>query len=498
MARILVVDEQPSVCLQMTEILREVGHETYSEHSGEEALRLCRAIEIDVVLVDLKREAMKSADLLKVIRQERAETSVIVMSEAGSIEAAVDAMRLGAHDYLRKPVDRSRLVEVVEASVNERAGERRIHAEAGDPLETAKESGIVGRSPAILELMEMVEKIARTNSSVLITGETGTGKELVGRAIHRLSPRADKVFSAINSAAFPETLLESELFGHRRGAFTGASSNKKGIFEHAHGGTVLLDEVADMPASMQVKLLRFLQTGEIRPVGSESTRYVDVRVVAASNKPLEEEVAAGRFREDLYYRLAVIPIHVPALRERVEDIEILTDHFIEIFATKLGKRIDGLDPRVLDALMAHDWPGNIRQLENSIERGAALCRGNRIQVEDMPIRLREASSAGEGATIQSLQEMERTHILSTLERVNGNRKQAAELLQISTTTLWRRLKEFGVEQHPACDGRRRVPHVASPAAVTEETSGRYPSGGSLGRNPIAVGAKEIGSEPVAS
>ncbi len=462
MARILVVDEQPSVCLQVIEILRTLGHEVYSEHTGEEALRLSRVIELDVVLVDLEREAMKSADLLKAVRHEHPETSVVIMSTAGSIEAAVDAMRLGAQDYLRKPISRERLIEAVEGSVKERELDRQCRIEETDPLKIASESGIVGRSREIRDLMEMVQKISRTDSSVLITGETGTGKELVGRAIHRLSPRVDKVFSAVNSAAFPETLLESELFGHRRGAFTGASSNKKGIFEHAHGGTVFLDEVADMPASMQVKLLRFLQTGEIRPVGSETTRFVDVRLVAASNKPLEEEVAAGRFREDLYYRLAVIPIHVPALRERVEDIAVLAEHFTKVFAKKLGKRIDGLDPRALDVLMAHDWPGNIRQLENSIERGAALCRGDRIQVEDMPIRLREASLVREGETIQSLQVMERAHILSTLERVGWNRKQAAELLQISTTTLWRRLKEFGIEQHQA--GGAAVTVAAAPRA----------------------------------
>ncbi len=451
MARILVVDEQPSICMHVTEILRGLGHEVYTEHTGEEALRLCRAIEFDVVLVDLEREAMKSLDLLKVIREEQPGTRVVIMSGGGSIEAAVDAMRLGAHDYLRKPVARERLVEAMQSCERARVQVGQGTSDEVDPFRTASESGIVGRSRAIRELMEMVEKIARTDSSVLITGETGTGKELVGRAIHRLSPRAEKVFSAINSAAFPETLLESELFGHRRGAFTGASNNKKGIFEHAHGGTVFLDEVADMPASMQVKLLRFLQTGEIRPVGSESTRYVDVRLVAASNKPLEEEVAAGRFREDLYYRLAVIPIHVPSLRERVEDIAVLAEHFIKVFAKKLGKRIDGLDPMALDVLMAHDWPGNIRQLENSIERGAALCRGDCIQVEDMPIRLREASLVREGETIQSLQVMERAHILSTLERVGWNRKQAAELLQISTTTLWRRLKEFGIDQQQTRD-----------------------------------------------
>ena len=467
MARILVVDEQPSVSMHVSEVLRDLGHEVTSEHTGEDALRLCRAIEFDVIFIDLERESMKSADLLKIIAHESPDTHVAIMSAGGSIEAAVDAMRLGARDYLRKPISRERLIEAMAACESGRSVSTQAFGDARDPLQTATESGIVGRSRAIRDLMEMVEKIARTDSSVLITGETGTGKELVGRAIHRLSPRVDKVFSAINSAAFPETLLESELFGHRRGAFTGASNNKKGIFEHAHGGTVFLDEVADMPASMQVKLLRFLQTGEIRPVGSESTRYVDVRLVAASNKPLEEEVAAGRFREDLYYRLAVIPIHVPPLRDRVEDIAVLADHFIKMFAKKLDKRIDGVDPKALDVLMAHDWPGNIRQLENSIERGAALCRDQIIRVEDMPIRLREASLVREGETIQSLQVMERAHILATLERVGWNRKQAAELLQISTTTLWRRLKEFGIEGQP---GRETPPRAFSPVPTATPPS----------------------------
>jgi transcriptional regulator with PAS, ATPase and Fis domain len=254
----------------------------------------------------------------------------------------------------------------------------------------------------------------------------------------------------VNSAAIPETLLESELFGHRRGAFTGASSNKKGLFEHAHLGTVFLDEVAEMPLSMQAKLLRFLQTGEIRPVGGEATRYVDVRLITATNKELEKEVAEGRFREDLYYRIAVIPVHMPALRDRPEDIPVLARNFLRRFSAKLGLEINSIDDDALKLLSEYVWPGNVRELENMIERGVALCQGHCLKVCDFPERLREQDSVEERKSVQSLQALERAHILKTLDKVGWNRKRAAELLQISTTTLWRRLKEFGIDR----DGMR--------------------------------------------
>jgi len=306
------------------------------------------------------------------------------------------------------------------------------------------EVGIVGRSPAIRALLELVSRVAETRATVLVTGETGTGKELVGRALHQASPRRDRVFCALNSAAFPETLLESELFGHRRGAFTGASQSRRGILESADGGTVFLDEVAEMPPSMQAKLLRFLQTGEIRPLGGEGTRCVDVRLVTATNKDLESEVRAGRFREDLYYRLAVIPVHVPPLRERREDVPLLARHFLRRFSARGERRLEDVEPEALALLCAWHWPGNVRELENTIERGVALSRGPRLAARDLPERLRrDPGRAGDGESAQSLQSLERQHILSTLESVGGNRKRAAEILQISTTTLWRRLKVIG-------------------------------------------------------
>jgi len=371
----------------------------------------------------------------------------------GSIESAVEAIQRGALNYLRKPIEAAELVAIVEEGLAKAgAGNVAPELQARETNDLGALTGILGSSRAMEDLLRLVEKVAATDSSVLITGETGVGKELVGRAIHRLSRRSDRVFCAVNSAAFPEALLESELFGHRRGAFTGATGNKKGLFEFANEGTVFLDEVAEMPLSMQVKLLRFLQTGEVRPVGDESTRYVDVRLVAATNKVLEQEVASGAFREDLYYRLAVIPIHVPPLRERPEDIRSLATHFLHRFAERAGKRVEGIEADAMELLAGYAWPGNVRQLENSIERGVALCQGAEVRIEDLPVRLKEESLVREGETIHSLQVMERTHILNTLEQVNWNRKRAASLLQISTTTLWRRLKEFGIEM----DGSRRA------------------------------------------
>ena len=305
------------------------------------------------------------------------------------------------------------------------------------------------------ELLELVSKVAQTESTVLVTGETGSGKELIGRAIHDMSLRSDRVFSAINSAAFPETLLESELFGHRRGAFTGASSNSKGLFEHADKGTVFLDEVAEMPLSMQAKLLRFLQTGEIRPIGSETTRHVDVRLVAATNKDLVEEVGKGTFREDLYYRLAVIPLHVPPLRDRLEDVPLLARHFLTVLGESARRPPLVLEPAALELLQSHHWPGNVRELQNVIERAVALSSGDRIGAEHLPRFERVRPLPRTDAPLESLPVLERRHIIETLDRVGWNRKRAAELLQISTTTLWRRLKEFGIDGKPT--GRPVLP-----------------------------------------
>lgn len=451
-SRILIADGEESFVRNAAATLHLRGHEVVSCRSLDEASRAMSASPPQLVLADLKLSGGGGFELLDRIRCEGLNCGVIVTTSDGSIKNAVEAIQRGALNYIRKPIETEDLVAIVEeglAKFGSRSGESSSSSVSEDLI---TRTGIIGSSRAMQDLLKLIAKVAATDSSVLITGETGVGKELVGRAIHDLSRRSERVFCAINSAAFPETLLESELFGHRRGAFTGATGNKKGLLEFAHEGTLFLDEVAEMPPSMQVKLLRFLQTGEIRPVGEETMRYVDVRLVAATNKVLEHEVTNGTFREDLYYRLAVIPIHVPALRERSEDIRSLANHFLEKFTSRSGKRVDGIESNAMELLVGYAWPGNVRQLENSIERGVALCQGTTIEIEDLPVRLKEESLVREGETIHSLQVMERSHILSTLEQVNWNRKRAAALLQISTTTLWRRLKEFGIEM----DGSRRV------------------------------------------
>lgn len=452
MARILIADGEESFVRNAAATLHLRGHEVVSCKNFEEAIRSIEASTPQLVLADLRLEGGGGFELLDRIQARGRASVVILTTSLGSIESAVEAIQRGALNYLRKPIEMSELVGVVEEGLSKVGVRAPIVETTTEADDLSLLTGIVGGSRVMDDLHRLVEKVAATDSSVLITGETGVGKELVGRAIHRLSRRSGRVFCAVNSAAFPEALLESELFGHRRGAFTGATENKKGLFEFAHEGTVFLDEVAEMPLSMQVKLLRFLQTGEVRSVGEESSRYVDVRLVAATNKILEQEVTSGAFREDLYYRLAVIPIHVPALRDRPEDVRSLAEHFLLKFSDRAGKNVQGITAHAMDLLSNYAWPGNVRQLENSIERGVALCQGTEISVEDLPVRVREESLVREGEAIQSLQVMERTHILNTLEQVKWNRKRAAALLQISTTTLWRRLKEFEIEM----DGSRRV------------------------------------------
>ncbi len=441
MARILIVDADRTARLALEGALRRAGGEVETAAVADEALDAARERPFDLVAIDARIDD-GGVGLLRRLRSLSPAPDVVMMAEAGSIEGAVEAMRLGARSYVQKPAEAAALLALCRAD-----------ALAGPPSgeDAALVDGIVGSARPMQDLLDLVRKVAATDSTVLITGETGTGKELVGRALHRASRRHGRSFCALNSAAFPETLLESELFGHRRGAFTGAAQSKRGLLESAHTGTVFLDEVAEMPLSMQAKLLRFLQTGEIRPVGADATRVVDVRLVTATNKDLENEVRAGRFREDLYYRLAVIPVHVPALRERREDVPALALHFLRRFVTKIGKAVDGIDADAMDLLTAYAWPGNVRELENTIERGVALCRGPRLGADDLPDRLRAGTrEAPDPDRPESLEHLEKRHILSTLESVGWSRKRAAEILQISTTTLWRRLKVFGVEsQAPA-------------------------------------------------
>jgi DNA-binding NtrC family response regulator len=444
---VLVVGDEPAVRGALVRSLRRRCLRVIAVEKSAEALARLNAGGIDLIIADQSLADSSGVDLLAEVRQHWQDVRRILVSESSDPELPYKAVNRAAVSHLLgKPWTDEALDEALGAlaSSDDRAP-RVTPVGSADLIPGACFPRIVGHCAVLQGLLELVQRVAQTESTALITGETGTGKELIGRAIHEASRRRERVFCAVNSAALPETLLESELFGHRRGAFTGAASNTKGLLEQADKGTIFLDEVAEMPPSMQAKLLRFLQTGEIRPVGGESTRYVDVRIITATNKDPEAEVAAGRFREDLYYRLAVIPIHVPPLRERVEDIPLLARHFLERMGEKTGRGVHEIDQNALDVLTAYHWPGNVRELENVIERGVALCRAERISVRDLPQRLREPQSLRADREIESLPGMERKHILETLDRVGWSRKRAAALLQISTTTLWRRLRQFGID-----------------------------------------------------
>jgi len=459
----LVVDGDPRARALAAAALRDAGVDVELARSGEDALLRLELAEFEHVLSDSDLPDMTGFELIDELATSGCKAGITLLGRNADVEQAVEAMRLGASDYQRKPSDEASLRQLVgnvaarvlgrgDVHVAAAPGAAALSSDAVEP-EHSPFSGIIGDSSVMRDLLRVVATVAATDSTVLVTGETGTGKELVGRALHSASRRRDRCFSALNAAAIPESLLESELFGHRRGAFTGAVANKKGIFENAHQGTVLLDEVAEMPLMMQAKLLRFLQTGEIQPVGADATRRVDVRLVAATNKDLEREVEAGRFREDLYYRLAVIPVHIPPLRERREDIARLTDHFIAKYARSSAKPVRGITPEARQVLEAHPWPGNVRELENAIERGVTLCPGDMITPRELTLRTREVRTTLVTPQLASLENVERTHILQTLEQVGWNRKRAAEILEISTTTLWRRLKDFGVDA-PATNVRR--------------------------------------------
>ncbi len=460
---VLVVSSDPDERRALCDALRRTHAEVGEARGATEALEKLEARPFEVVVAMDRLRHDCGVALLARVRELWPRTARIMVSDEPVL--ATQAINEAGICYLLPTAwDHSSLDAALDSTfpVEPIVRPRGVAREA----EPVRFHRILGESLAMKDLLGLVGKVAQTDSTVLVTGETGSGKELIGRAVHDASRRRDRVFSAVNSAAFPETLLESELFGHRRGSFTGASANAKGLFESADKGTVFLDEVAEMPLSMQAKLLRFLQTGEIRPIGSETTRFVDVRLVAATNKDLVEEVAKGNFREDLYYRLAVIPLHVPPLRERKDDISLLARHFLSRFAERSGQPAEYLDPSAVEVLQAHDWPGNVRELENVIERAVALSRDGRIDATDLPRFRRSVSVPSVEGPVESLPVLERRHIIETLDRVGWNRKRAAELLQISTTTLWRRLKEFGI------DGKQPRGAVISKPLEASSAAGR--------------------------
>jgi two-component system response regulator HydG len=439
-----VADDELGLRESVERTLRREGFRVIQAEDGQTALDALRRGGVDLLLADLRMPGLDGLELLRAAKLLTPEVEVIVLSGHGTVEEAVEAMKEGAYDFLTKPLDRAHLVHATRQALEHRALvlENRSLQRRLDELVGAGE--IIGESPAIRQVLALVKQVAPSASTILIQGESGTGKELVARALHEGSPRRGRPFVRVNCAALPETLLESELFGYERGAFTGAAARKEGRFELADGGTLLLDEVGDLSAVTQAKLLRVLQEGEFERLGGTKTLKVDVRIVAATNQDLALLVKERRFREDLYYRLNVITIEVPPLRERAEDIPLLAQHFLRVHAAKNHREMNGFTEAALARLRDYPWPGNVRELEHAVERAVVLARGGLIDVADLPPAVSQAEPAARVVSIpvgMPLDEVEQRLIEETLRLTKGNKELAAKLLGIASRTIYRKLKE---------------------------------------------------------
>ncbi len=448
--RILLIDDEANARSALASLLAEDGYEIAEAEDGEAGLEKLHSFAPDVALCDIRMPKLDGLTLLKRVKEEGLDTVFIMMTAFGSEKVAVEAMRAGAENYLAKPLDADEVAVVVQKALEK----RNLRREAATLRERVQERyrfhNIVGDSPELHAVFDVVKRAAPTKATVLILGESGTGKELIAQALHEESTRKDKAFIKVNCAALTESLLESELFGHEKGSFTGAVARKEGRFELADGGTLFLDELGEIPASIQVKLLRVLQQREFERVGGTQTLKVDVRIVAATNRDLAREVQEGRFREDLYYRLNVVAVTLPPLRQRKGDIPQLFNFFVDKYTKQYGKEIRGTAPGVMNALLSHDWPGNVRELENVTERAVVLAGGPELTADDLPPTLRgprpKGRSAGSLIPGGTLYDIEREAILQTLEMVGGSTSRAAEVLDISVRKIQYRLKEYAEEK----------------------------------------------------
>jgi two-component system response regulator AtoC len=452
---VLIIDDEDSFRATLRDILESEGYTVTDVKSGKEGLGVLEQKEFSMVLCDVVMPGMDGKEFLKRLKEKEISTPVIMMSAYGTIETAIECVKLGAYDYINKPFRSDELILTIK-----KAEERERLLRENRTLKRAVEQeygfenliGLIGKSPQMLRIFETITKIAPYKTTVLITGESGTGKELVARAIHFNSDRKEGPFVAINCAAIPENLLETELFGYVRGAFTGANQHKKGLFEESHGGTLFLDEIGELPLSLQVKLLRVLQENEVRRVGATKPTKIDVRVIAASVKNLENEVKAGTFRDDLFYRLNVIHIHMPPLRERRDDIPLLVEHFLNKFNAKLKKNIKNIDPQTMKCLIENQWNGNVRELENALERAMVLCDGDVLLPSHLPSNYARTSPVvlmeGMDSNVsipQGIALLEKELIQRALKLSGGNRKQAARMLEISHRALCYKIKEYGIK-----------------------------------------------------
>lgn len=443
---ILIVDDELSIRESLEKVLRKAGYHTLTADSGNEALACLNQHPVDIILSDLKMTDGDGVTLLKIVKRSFPEIEVILLTGYGTIEIAVEAMREGAYDFIAKPPKKAIILNAIARAIEKRnlAQENQyLRAQLGKGS-TAGE--LVGKSAAFRKVLEMVERVAPLISTVLITGESGTGKELIARAIHRQSPRALRNFVPVNCAAIPENLVESELFGYIKGAFTGASRDKNGLFKEADGGTIFLDEIVSVPLTLQVKLLRAIEQKEIMPVGSTKPEIIDVRIVTATNKNLGEAVKSGNFRDDLYYRLNVVEIIIPPLRERKEDIPELVSHFMRVYNAQLNKKIQEVDPAVLSLFMKYDWKGNVRELENAIERAMIMCDICTLRLEHFP-QINPPppfTDNWHSGLKDSLRQFEHDTILKALSACNFDKSQAAQMLGMSLSSLYRKISELNI------------------------------------------------------
>jgi two-component system response regulator HydG len=447
MARILVIDDDEAVRESIGRMLRGAGYVVQPASTGEEGLAIARRGGFDVILSDLRMPGLSGIDVLRTLREARVDAAFIVMTGFGTIDSAVEAMKLGAVDFMQKPFFRDELLMRVRAAVDLRQLARQVDLLQKQMRPAGSLEALVGDSEPIRRVKDLICRAAAAPGTVLITGETGTGKELAARAIHAGSPRATKPFVALNCAAVPETLLESELFGHARGAFTGADAARAGLIEHASGGTFFLDEIGTMASSLQAKLLRTIESGEVRRVGSNESRSIDVRFLAATNADLQSAVQAGSFRQDLYYRLNVHHIHLPPLRERPGDVRRLAQHFLD--RDGAGAGVTGCSEAAWNILGAYSYPGNVRELEHVVQRAVAIAQGPLIEPGDLPqemLATRPVPVTAEGSVAAARERAERDMILAALARNRGEVSAAARELQVSRTTLWRMMKKHSVRE----------------------------------------------------
>ncbi len=441
---IMVVDDELVVRKSLLHWFKKMGQEVETAASGREALRKLKSIPTDLMFVDIKMPGMDGIELLRKVKTDYPETSVIIITAYGSIESAVTAMKMGADDYLLKPFNPNQLSLLMEKVMHQKRLLSQCDYLRGRLKQMTRFDNIIGESEAMLEIFRLIPEVARSDSPVLLTGETGTGKELVARAIHAKSKRCQLPFLAINCGAIPDSLVESELFGCRKGAFTGAIHPRKGLLEVVSGGTLFLDEIGETSIKMQIDLLRVLEEKKITSLGSNLPVDVDFRLISATRKQLREEIQQGRFRRDFYYRINVIQIHLPPLRERKEDIALLAQHFLAKYSQETCKHVDRISPGALALLQDYDWPGNVRELQNAIERAVVLAKSRTIEAEAFGFINQAGQPANEGS--RSLRQVEKEHIAKVLAECGGNISRAARVLGLHRSTLHRKLKTLGLRQ----------------------------------------------------